>query len=247
MKWFPSDGIGDIILAEENGMAETGGAPSHPATAIKAARVEQGLTLRALSARVGLPYSTLSKLENGKMEMTYDKLLKLAQGLNVDLGTLLGGAPVVDAPPAIGRRSVSREGLSAGASSQVYHHLYPAAELLGKMMVPIIIDVQARSIEEMGGLVRHSGEEYLYVLTGAMELHSDLYAPLALREGDSVYFDSGMAHAYVRVSEAPCRVLSVCAGPGIQRLAQSAAQAWTLAPPGQTSKDAIHYVSDIET
>lgn len=62
------------------------------------------------------------------------------------------------------------------------------------------------------------------MLAGAMELHSDLYAPLLLATGDSVYFDSGMAHAYVRVSEVACHVLSVCAGAGIQPLAQSAAR-----------------------
>ena len=229
-------------------MAETGAAPSHPAAAIRAVRTEQGLTLRALSARVGLPYSTLSKLENGKMELTYDKLLKLAQGLNTDLGTLLAGAPSVDTPPPLGRRSITRAGRSAGATSDVHHHLYPAAELLGKMMVPIIIEVRACSVDELGGLVRHSGEEYLYILSGAMELHSDLYAPLPLGAGDSVYFDSGMAHAYVRVSKDPCRVLSVCAGPGIQRLAQSAAQAWTLAPPSDLDSETASYdVSNIET
>jgi hypothetical protein len=57
-----------------------------------------------------------------------------------------------------------------------------------------------------------------------MELHSDLYAPLTLSQGDSVYFDSGMAHAYVRVGDAPCQVLSVCAGPGMQRFAELASR-----------------------
>lgn len=226
-------------------MAEADAALSYPATAIRAVRVEQGLTLRALSARVGLPYSTLSKLENGKMELTYDKLMKLAQGLNVDLGELLGSGPLISSPPALGRRSVSRAGCSVGANSQVHYHHYPAADLLGKMMVPIVIDVKALSVEEMGGLVRHSGEEYLYVLTGAMELHSDLYAPLPLDKGDSVYFDSGMAHAYVRASRDPCRVLSVCAGAGIQRLAQTA-QTWTLAPL-HVADETERGVSNIET
>ena len=87
-------------------------------------------------------------------------------------------------------------------------------------MVPIIIDVTVGSIAELGGLARHAGEEYLYVIEGAMELHSDLYAPLPLNTGDSVYFDSSMAHGHVRTSEGPCRVLSVCAGPGMQRVAQ---------------------------
>lgn len=221
---------------------------AHPAAALKAARIEQGLTLRALSARIAMPYSTLSKLENGKMEMTYDKLLRLAQGLGIDLGTLLAPTPSVESPPAIGRRSVSRAGRSTGATSRVHSHHYPAADLLGKLMVPIIIEVKARSVEELGGLVRHSGEEYLYVLSGTMELHSDLYAPLPLCCGDSVYFDSGMAHAYVRVGETACHVLSVCAGAGIQPFAQSAARGGFLADTSETAGAASDdSVSDIET
>ena len=99
-------------------------------------------------------------------------------------------------------------------------------------MVPIIINVSARSVEEVGGLVRHSGEEYLYVLCGSMELRTDLYAPLPLSAGDSVYFDSGMAHGYVRTSAGPCSVLAVCAGPGIQQLAGTAGKAWRLSEHG---------------
>lgn len=221
---------------------------SHPATALRALRIEKGLSLRALSALVGMPFSTLSKLENGKMEMTYDKLLRLAQGLGIDLGALLAPAPAVEAPSAIGRRSVSRAGQTTASNSQVHSHYYPAAELLGKAMVPIIIEVRARSVEELGGLVRHSGEEYLYILSGSMELHSDLYAPLPLSEGDSVYFDSGMAHAYVHVGNAPCHVLSVCAGPGIQPFAQSAARNAARSEHGGPSlKLPVPDVSVVET
>jgi len=65
-----------------------------------------------------------------------------------------------------------------------------------------------------------------------MELHSDLYAPLALAAGDSIYFDSGMAHGYVRTSADPCTVLAVCAGPGIQQLAFAAGKSWRLTEDG---------------
>ena len=57
-----------------------------------------------------------------------------------------------------------------------------------------------------------------------MELHSNLYAALPLGPGDSVYFDSGMAHGYVRTSSEPCIVLAVCAGQGIQQLAETASK-----------------------
>jgi Predicted transcriptional regulators len=197
-----------------------------PSRAIRDVRLGQGLSLRALSARAGLPYSTLSKLENGKMALTYDKLIRLAQALNVDLKDILVNAQARAAPVALGRRSVTRAGEGLDADSERHLHHYPAADLLGKMMIPIIIDVQARSVDELGGLVRHAGEEYLYVLRGAMELHSDLYAPLPLGVGDSVYFDSGMAHAYVRTSAEPCTVLAVCAGVGIQQLAETASKRW---------------------
>ena len=195
-----------------------------PSRAIRDARLAQGLSLRALSARAGLPYSTLSKLENGKMALTYDKLIRLAQALNVDIKDIIAEASKPEAPVAVGRRSITRAGEGLDAESEEYRHYYPASDLLGKMMTPIIIDVQARSVEELGGLVRHSGEEYLYVLQGAMELHSDLYAPLPMDAGDSIYFDSGMAHGYVRTSAEPCLVLAVCAGQGIQQLAETASK-----------------------
>lgn len=203
-----------------------------PSRAIRQARVGQGLSLRALSARAGLPYSTLSKLENGKMALTYDKMIRLAQALNLDLQDIITDTNPAAIPAGVGRRSVTHAGEERDADSERHVHHYPAADLLGKMMIPIIIDVQARSIEELGGLVRHAGEEYLYVLKGTMELHSDLYAPLPLGSGDSVYFDSGMAHGYVRTSAGPCKVLAVCAGPGIQQLAGAAGKSWRLTEDG---------------
>jgi len=205
-----------------------GGDVPGPSRAIRQARIARGLSLRALSARAGLPYSTLSKLENGKMGLTYDKLIRLAQALNVDLKDIVVEGEDPPAPIAVGRRSITRAGEELDAESERHVHHYPAADLLGKMMIPIIIDVQATSVEELGGLVRHAGEEYLYVLSGTMELHSDLYAPLSLGPGDSVYFDSGMAHGYVRTSAASCQVLAVCAGPGIQHLAGAAGKSWRL-------------------
>ena len=166
------------------------------------------------------------------MALTYDKLIRLAQALNVDVKDIIADGERSATPPSVGRRSVTRAGEELDAESERHSHHYPAAELLGKMMIPMIIDVQARSLEELGGLVRHSGEEYLYVIAGEMELHSDLYAPLTLKAGDSVYFDSGMAHGYVRSSGAPCRILCVWAGPGMQRVASAAGRSWLLSKDG---------------
>src|ERR1700758_1829696 len=89
-----------------------------PSRAIRDVRLAQGLSLRALSARAGLPYSTLSKLENGKMALTYDKLIRLAQALNVDLKDIIADAKKPEAPVAVGRRSITRAGEGLDAESE---------------------------------------------------------------------------------------------------------------------------------
>jgi uncharacterized cupin superfamily protein len=94
--------------------------------------------------------------------------------------------------------------------------VYPATELLNKQMVPIFGQPKARTLEEFGELLRHSGEEFSVVLEGAVLFHTELYAPVLLQAGDSVYFDSSMGHAYLRVGDGPCRVLTVCSdGPSL--------------------------------
>jgi transcriptional regulator with XRE-family HTH domain len=209
---------------EDRRGAMTKAAERHdPGAALHAARLAKGMTLRDLAAKTGIAYSTLSKLENGKVGITYDKLHRLALGLEIDVAELVtGDCPAEEPSSIVGRRSINRAGQWLDAVTDRYSHHYPAGELLNKLMVPIIIDVQARSVEEVGGMVKHEGEEFLFIVTGSMELHSSLYAPLALSAGDSVYFDSGMAHAYVRTSDEPCTVVAVCAGKGIQRFAETA-------------------------
>src|SRR5512144_1622940 len=109
---------------EPSSNGETGQLPG-PSRAIRQVRLNQGLSLRALSARAGLPYSTLSKLENGKMALTYDKLIRLAQALNVDLKDIISEPAPPSAPVAVGRRSVTRAGHEWDAESEKHRHHYP--------------------------------------------------------------------------------------------------------------------------
>jgi uncharacterized cupin superfamily protein len=60
------------------------------------------------------------------------------------------------------------------------------------------------------------------VLEGEVDLYTSLYAPVRLKTGDSIYFDSAMGHAYIAASEGPCRVLSICTAPEKQLIAATA-------------------------
>lgn len=198
--------------------------PAHPGHILRTRREERGLTLRELAEKTGLPVSTLSKLENGKMAMTYDKMVRLGSGLEVDLASLIVAKPKqpTDSEARTGRRVIIRDGEIEGIHSKEMHHFYPAIELLDKMMIPVIIDVTAEHPDDLGGLLSHRGEEYLFVLEGSMVLHTNLYSPVQLNKGDSIYFDSAMAHAYVRVGDSSCRVLSICAGSDAEMISHAA-------------------------
>jgi transcriptional regulator with XRE-family HTH domain len=196
---------------------------ARPGAVLKALRRKHGWTLAQVSRRTGLPTSTLSKIENDKMSLTYDKLARLSSGLQVDISALFNGEAGGDGDlGASGRRSITRAGEGKAIETRNYSHLYPAWELLNKRVIPIVAELHARSLEEFGELIRHPGEEYAFVLEGEVDLYTSLYAPVRLKAGDSIYFDSGMGHAYIAAGEGPCRVLSLCTAPETQLIAASA-------------------------
>lgn len=188
---------------------------AEPGQVLRKMRLERGLTLTDLAGMCGLPISTLSKLETGKMSLSYDKLVRLSRALGIDIGLLFAkrASKTIDEEPiGAARRSVSRNGEGDTIETEVYNHVYKASDLLHKRFVPVVCDVKARSLEDFGEMIQHGGEEYAFVLEGVMELHTSQYVPLRLAAGDSIYFDSSMPHAYVAVGDANCRMLCICSG-----------------------------------
>lgn len=185
---------------------------SNPGVFLRELRTDNGWTLAEVSERTGIPVSTLSKIETGKMSLSYEKLLRLSRGLEIDITRLFAAATSLPAAThgATGRRSITPAGEGPSIQTATYNYVYPSADLLNKLLNPMIIEIKVRSIEDFGDLMRHTGEEYVLVLEGQCEFYSDIYAPSLLKTGDSVYFDASMGHGYVAVGEGPCRILSVC-------------------------------------
>lgn len=172
----------------------------------KAAR----LTLKQLSERSGISASTLSKIENGQLSPTYEKIAALARALQVDAGNLFGSEV---RPAPLGRRSISRKGQGVPHQTAQYAYEALATDLANKQFVPLVATIKAHEIGAFPELLRHEGEEFLYVLEGRVVVHTDLYAPFELAEGDSCFFDSTMGHACVSASRKDARVLWVCSNP----------------------------------
>jgi mannose-6-phosphate isomerase-like protein (cupin superfamily) len=116
------------------------------------------------------------------------------------------------ATPAIitARRSLTANGASVRVSTPNYDYEYLCADLREKRMVPIITRIRAHSIGEFGDQVRHRGEEFVYVLEGSVEVHLQFYAPVVLRQGEGLYVDSTMGHAYIAKDCDTALILAVC-------------------------------------
>lgn len=176
---------------------------------IKALRTARGIPLSVMSERTGYSVSALSKMENDRLGLTYDKLTKLTGALGVDIGSLFTDAAQT-AVHAGGRRSVARKGEGRNIQTGSYDYLYVSPELSRKRIVPIKGRVHAATLEEFGPLIRHEGEEWIYVLDGVLEVHSEFYEPEILESGDSIYIDSRMGHAYLSKTPGGTEIIAVC-------------------------------------
>ena len=182
---------------------------------IGALRRQQKWTLRQMSEKVGLPLSTLAKVEQDKLSLTYDKLQQFTSRLGLTMAEFLAQAdpPATDTPQVVtARRSLTRDGNSIQVSTPNYDYEYLCSDLREKRMVPILTRIRAHDIAEFGEPVRHQGEEFVFVLEGAIEVHLQFYTPVVLKAGQGVYIDSTMGHAYVAKDCESALVLGVCSG-----------------------------------
>ena len=178
---------------------------------VRALRKNQRKTLAEVSKATGLSISALSKIENDQVSPTFANLMRLAEGLGVslsDLVTLEGGKGSVSAGMTVSRKSDTKF-----RSTPKYDMFALCAGLRRKRMTPLIERVKADDPSKIDGMIAHSGEEFFYVLSGSIEVHTEHYSPVRLDEGDSAYLDSSMAHTLVAVGGGDADILMVWLGP----------------------------------
>ncbi len=178
---------------------------------VREMRKARGWKLADLSERTGLAISTISKMERGEISLTYDRFMRLAQGLGLDVGELFD--PKSESFEG-GSVSISRAGQSPHHETETYVYKMPASDLAGKHMTPMEGRVKAHSTANFSDFVSHPGEEFVYLLSGTLEVHISGRDPVHLAPGDSIYFDSSLNHIYVSASDEDARMLVVCWQPG---------------------------------
>lgn len=169
-------------------------------------RKRRGLTLRQVGDHTGLAVSSLSKIENNQVSPTYDSLLKLKNCLGLDLSQLFDPD---SAESTAGRRTVTPRGQGVRYDTPQYEFEVLCTDVTKKLFFPFVATLKAHSLTEFGRLAKHQGEEFIYVLSGEVAVHTEHYAPAMLKPGDSCYLDSSMGHGCIAVGDAASRILWV--------------------------------------
>jgi transcriptional regulator with XRE-family HTH domain len=175
---------------------------------LRTARKKYGWTLAEVAQRSGISITTISRAERGQLALSYEKFSALARALKLDIGTLFSETGGAIEP--LQRPIVTRAGAGVTYRGLAFTYEFLATQAAGKQMSPILGTVHARRIEGPDDFARHEGEEWVYVLSGAVEVHFENGQVVKLARGDSLYFDSRLGHAYISTSRQLAKTIGAC-------------------------------------
>jgi len=193
---------------------------------VKTLRERRAWSVAETARRSGLSSSMLWKVENRQTSLTYEKLVALAAGLEVEVAELF--TTERERTRTGGRRAINHGIDAPMVNMNGNSHYFLAADIANKHLFPIVIEVRATDPVRHRA-EGHAGEEFTYVLEGTIDFHCEGYAPTRLEAGDSVYFDACLRHSYICAEGEYARV--ICAYSSPQAIARAALVAGVPAQP----------------
>ncbi|WP_445451947.1 helix-turn-helix domain-containing protein [Herbiconiux liangxiaofengii] len=231
-----SETAGSYTLAAQNPVrAESPRARSATITddigpRLRAARIARGLSLRSVATALGVSASLISQVETGKTQPSVSTLYALVNHLGISFDDLMAGSAHSDQPAAVGRPVAVGSDLppaslnTPDAAGQPLPALQrgtdnPVLEMENGVrwerlaasrdgaVDPLLVTYEpgaSSSIE--GRMMRHSGVEYAYLLSGELTVRLD-FDTFVLKAGDSLSFDSVRPHLYLNEGSVPAKGL----------------------------------------
>lgn len=174
---------------------------------VKRVRKDRDLTLQDISQRTDLDVTFLEQIENGSVAPPLGTVIKLAKALDLKMGYFISGDE--NRPFTIVRKNdgkvVSRYSSKKGKYyGYGYESLAPHKK--DRHMEPFLVSLEPSESDEERSA--HDGQEFIYVLEGAMEvrLGEQVYV---LDPGDSIYYDSTVPHLVKNHGKDVTRILAV--------------------------------------
>ena len=180
---------------------------------IEAVRNLKNITIDQLADRCGFSADMMTRIEQDQAIPSLGHLIKVARVLGVRLGTFLDDMDNLG--PIVTRKNTLKQGVSfsnknSGSSANL--DFFPlAGDKSGRHMEPFLVDIIPVPQSDFT-LSSHEGEEFIYVLSGNVEISYGKETYL-LAEGDSIYYDSLVDHHVHTANQEPAQILGVVYAP----------------------------------
>ncbi len=180
---------------------------------VRQLREMRDMSLEQLAEQSQCHPELLQQIEAGELVPSLTPLMNISRALGLRLGTLLDDEPhegpvLVKAGQASNVIRFSGKDPQAQRSNLDFHAV--ASGKKDRHMEPFLIDVQPLD-QKVPTLSSHEGEEFIYVLSGRVEI-SYGKTTYELEVGDCIYYDSIVPHD-VHACGAPARILAVVYAP----------------------------------
>jgi quercetin dioxygenase-like cupin family protein/ribosome-binding protein aMBF1 (putative translation factor) len=173
----------------------------------RSVRESRSLSLQDVSQRTDMDVSFLEQIEDGTIAPPLGVVIKLAKALEMKIGYFISGEE--DRPFTIVRRD-DRKVISRYDSKKGKHYGYEYVSLAphkkDRHMEPFLVTLEPVATEEERST--HDGQEFIYVLTGAMEVRLGEEIHI-LEPGDAIYYDSTVPHLVKCHGDKETRILAV--------------------------------------
>ncbi|MFC7393787.1 helix-turn-helix domain-containing protein [Scopulibacillus cellulosilyticus] len=152
---------------------------------IKDLRLKKGLTLKDLSERTELSASFLSQVERGTSSLAITSLKKIADAFEVNINYFF--EDYISNHKYVSKAD-DQKPFKIEGSEPTYVRLN--GEFTGRLLEPLMVTMAPNQKSQT---FSHPGEEYYYVLKGAVLFHID-GKEYFIKEGDSIHFPSNLPH-----------------------------------------------------
>ena len=172
--------------------------------AVRSLREQQGLSVRSLAKLAGFSASFISQIERGLASPSIASMEKIALALGVSLSEFFASKGERSDLPVIVRAGEGEELTSAWSHASL-RALSPSWD--GRKLSPVVLTLApgGRSGSEPVG---HVGEEFAFVLAGAVQLHLQSETRV-LTAGDAVHLIPETPHRWENMSTRDAQVLLV--------------------------------------
>lgn len=178
---------------------------------IKQIRESKFINVSEMAERSGLDLKQIENIEQSEGLPSLAPLIKIARVLGVRLGTFLDDndniGPVISRKQQDNLKSVSFSTKDTTSHQHMDYYSLSAAKS-GRHMEPFIIRIAPIEQGVDFVLSTHEGEEFIYCLEGIVEIKYGAETYL-LEEGDSIYYDSIIAHHVHAAGEEGAKILAV--------------------------------------